>query len=410
MGGGQTKSPLLKAASASVTQITSRVDKAMSFLSTDRGRSLVVLLSISVMLVVITVTAEWEHYTPPTSAKKAVTSALKKSSLSPEISQATTAATGNKAQKLRPANPDEKFRTERNQAKRFYKDYVDSRQESFRFFHGISNEDWQRMKHGVLTHRNHKYEDNPYANLDDPSRWYKQNFDPHFSCMHERRISNFNGRGDGGKWVCDPHRIGNHAVRRGKIGINGCLIYSFDYTLAVDDYRRVPDRLKSARFESAVNEAIGSDVKCEIHVFDPFHDPREEPRPGVEGDNVYFHPWGLVSSTDDSLSEEDAKHYKTFQETVAMLGHERHLIDILSLDCAGCEWKTYRDWLNTKNNIGQILVEVHGSPKEAISFFTTMQEKGYVTFHKESTLSKDGCCYEYSFLRMHKKFFKNFPE
>ena len=32
----------------------------------------------------------------------------------------------------------------------------------------------------------------------------KQNYEPVFSCQYPRRMGY---RGDGGKWVCDPHRI-----------------------------------------------------------------------------------------------------------------------------------------------------------------------------------------------------------
>jgi len=57
-------------------------------------------------------------------------------------------------------------------------------------------------------------------------------------------------------------------------------------------------------------------------------------------------------------------------------------------------------------SINQILVEVHRSPQKAIPFFETVQKKGYVNFHKESTMLKNQCCYNYSFLRLSKSFFQ----
>lgn len=403
-------------------QMSRDVDKAMGYLTSDRNRSLAVLISISVMCVVVGMTSNMERYQP--SAVKLGSSAgaaLKKASMAdlfdfehnpdPIPSSATTsthtaAVATAVAQPSPPTFRDTGLTREELQA--IGKHYADSRRESYRFFNNISNTDWQRMKQGVKSHANHQFHNDPSFHQNVPRKWYKHNFDPNFSCLHEQRVSNFNGRGDGGKWVCDPHRIGDHVKRRMKAGLNGCRIYSVDYTLVKDDYRRNRLQMKTAKFESAIEQAIGGGTECEIHVFDPFWEEDGVDFHRKEASNLYFHPWGLKGSGETDTTGRQGV-YKTFQETMELLDH-RGVIDILSLDCAGCEWTTFQDWLDAPINIGQVLVEVHGSPQDyAIPFFEAMQEKGYVTFHKENSLSKDGCCYEYSFLRMRRTFFDDVP-
>jgi hypothetical protein len=74
-----------------------------------------------------------------------------------------------------------------------------------------------------------------------PQAWFQNNWEPSFTCLHERRIG---GNGDGPKWVCDPHRIDP----------DNCLVYSF-----------------GSNNEFSFEEAILRDIsaKCEIHTFDP---------------------------------------------------------------------------------------------------------------------------------------------
>ena len=60
--------------------------------------------------------------------------------------------------------------------------------------------------------------------------------------------------------------------------------------------------------------------------------------------------------------------YMSMQETVKELGHENRVIDILKIDCEGCEWFTYKDWLEF--DIRQILVETHNAPSSAISLLS----------------------------------------
>jgi len=52
--------------------------------------------------------------------------------------------------------------------------------------------------------------------------------------------------------------------------------------------------------------------------------------------------------------------FKTIQETLKDLGHEERIIDVFKIDCEGCEWSTYMDWID--KGFRQIIVENHGVP------------------------------------------------
>ncbi len=150
------------------------------------------------------------------------------------------------------------------------------------------------------------------------------------------------------------------------------------------------------------------------------------------GLNLHFHHWGITNS--QSLSSSKSKKpsqafyegslqkklsrwfgfrqetFKSFEETVKLLGHDTlPAIDILKIDCEGCEWDVYKDWFSQNiPRIGQILVEVHRSPQDkVIDFFNDMHNEGYVTFHKEfNTQYAGGNCVEYAFLKLDKEYFK----
>ena len=94
-------------------------------------------------------------------------------------------------------------------------------------------------------------------------------------------------------------------------------------------------------------------------------------------------------------------------EIVHHLGHTDRTVDILSINCDGCEWDVYEDILDTEKNrivFTQILVELHNAPRQAPDFFLEMRRKGYVIFHKEA--NSMGKNQEYSFLRLSPDFFR----
>ena len=223
--------------------------------------------------------------------------------------------------------------------------------------------------------------------------YYQQDF----SCKHERKIG---GIGEGAKWVCDPHRIPRsqstyeHLVLNGQRNQNSvenpsrCLVYSIG-------------NKGNMQFEYGLRDIIGKQV-CEIHIFDsPQYIESYKLLIGLQDEFVFFHPWTLKGSKQSSIQTKG--DFKTFQETVRLLGHRDRIIDILKIDCEGCEWDTYKDWLYTKVTIMQILVQLHGNPRHPHDFFHKLHYHNYVTFHKEASTMFKGA--EYSFIKLAPEFF-----
>ena len=192
-------------------------------------------------------------------------------------------------------------------------------------------------------------------------------WEPVFTCQHERRVGRW---GDGGKWVCDPHRITKNK--------QSCLVYSV-----------------GSENDFSFEEGVWLDVspECEIHTFDPTIG--EQPS-NLSAGNIHFHPWGLAAQ-DNGTS-------KTLPSIVKDLGHTGREIDILKIDCEGCEWDTYTGWFDGTTTIRQIQIELHGGTEEeppisAQSFMLFLKRKGYVIFHKEPNIQySGGSCVEYAFL------------
>ena len=120
--------------------------------------------------------------------------------------------------------------------------YEVARRDSGGLFTDIDVHAWMLMKDRVKNRIN--YHVGPAHGIHNPAQWYQENFEPDFTCAHERRIGD-PPSGDGPKWVCDPHRI------RAK---PDCLVYSVGSQ-------------GNFMFENAVRKQIGK--HCEIHTFDP---------------------------------------------------------------------------------------------------------------------------------------------
>lgn len=261
-------------------------------------------------------------------------------------------------------------------------DFSKAKRESFGFFTDIRTKDWDLMAERVRQRKNHNDEKNGFRSkvvyLDIPNAWYQNNFEPDFTCKHERRVG---GMGYGPKWVCDPHRLVAEKNDR------KCLVYSVGNN-------------GNMQFEYGLRQMIGVGA-CEIHVFDNSHHFQEYRKmPGLEK-NIFFHPWGLEGS--EKIS--DSRQFMTMQETIEALGHEGRVIDIFKIDCEKCEWDTYKDWFKSGVTMNQILVEVHGTPPQVNDFFETMQQHNYVTFHKEPITMFGGKYIGYSFLKLAPSFF-----
>mmetsp|Transcript_50913 Transcript_50913/g.59490 ORF Transcript_50913/g.59490 Transcript_50913/m.59490 type:complete len:295 (+) Transcript_50913:3-887(+) len=257
------------------------------------------------------------------------------------------------------------------------------------FFDDISDENWTRMKDRVKSRTNYFDPTRPNHNILNPAAWYQENFEPDFTCPHERRIG---GMGDGAKWVCDPHRLMVTEV--------DCLIYSVGSE-------------GNFMFENAVMAKIGK--HCEIHTFDPEIQGAAYGHLAPKG--VNYHNWGFMSESDGEKAQarlyapvnKVKGNFKTMKETIEVLGHGGREIDVFKIDCEGCEWTTFQDWFNSGATLRQILVEVHKTPEDTVNdFFLGMQENGYVTFHKEPNIQwAGGNCVEYAFLKLEGSFFED---
>jgi hypothetical protein len=240
-------------------------------------------------------------------------------------------------------------------------------QESAGFFDDIRERDWHLIKARIKGTPNCAHECVPQ----EPATWYQNNWEPAISCQHERRLGLW---GEGGKWVCDPHRI----LRK---SIESCLVYSVGSN---DEFS----------FEESILKEISPD--CEIHTFDPTvgDSPSNLPTHG----KINFHPWGMAGR--------DQGMYKTLPTIIDELGHKGEEIDIFKIDCEGCELETFRSWFEGPTLIRQILLEVHrgteGAPSPPIQeLMLYLQRKGYVIFYKEPNIQwSGGACLEYAFLRL----------
>jgi hypothetical protein len=208
---------------------------------------------------------------------------------------------------------------------------------------------------------------------------------------------------------------------------HGCLVYSFGSN---GDFK-FEESVAGLLSDNGKNDgALSPTSVCDVHVFDM--DDYSADVPAKYRDIIHFHKWGIKASSTSSAETEkevpqeesqenstndeqatattaktaDPVHvYHTFQETIDLLGHNDRVVDVLKVDCEGCEWHTYADWLAADVDIRQIQVEVHRAPEPAIPFFLTLQDEGYVTFHKEANTMALGICYEYAFMKLKHSFF-----
>lgn len=205
-------------------------------------------------------------------------------------------------------------------------------------------------------------------------------FEPTYTCHSEWRTgATF---GDGGKFVC-----GEPDYFRSR----GCLAYS----VGSDG---------DPSFEADVIKRFG----CEVHTFDPTGD-------SAKFDDIiaktggHFHPWG-VGKSGTKIHNEVTGHdneLMSLYDITQRLGHAGRHIDILKIDCEGCEWDAFSAlWpriIDGSVHIGQIQVELHFYDFDKIhAFFTGAEEAGYMIFHKER--NQWGCdgyrCVEYALIHV----------
>jgi hypothetical protein len=68
-------------------------------------------------------------------------------------------------------------------------------EESLGFFDNIHQDEWEIMRNITLARVNNENTHHPLNDAYKPNKWYQKNWDPDFSCRHEKKI----GVGDGAK-------------------------------------------------------------------------------------------------------------------------------------------------------------------------------------------------------------------
>lgn len=219
--------------------------------------------------------------------------------------------------------------------------------------------------------------------------FYQNHYEPDFVCSHERRIGKM---GDGGKWICDPHRIAQK---------DSCLVYSVGSN---NDFS----------FEEAVLRDISPE--CEIHTFDP-----KDYSAGAKAAGVEFHQvWFTDKDVDKPNNAQTTGKGRTLSSIVKELGHEGRTIDVFKIDCEGCEWSSIAHWFEADITLKQIQVELHKSEiPGTMEFFDVIWDNHYVITHKEpniayplgrNSLNKPEYAIEYAFLKMSPEFMEGIGE
>lgn len=285
-----------------------------------------------------------------------------------------------------------------------------AKRHSFGFFDDVSEDEWKLLQKIVGEHVNHAYVKEPLtfnpqfstrnlAMFNSNFAWYQNNYEPNFSCRFERRVGG-NGNGDGPKWICDPHRIARIAQQRKQKDAQhpGCVVYSIGSN---GDFS----------FEMGMQKSVGVGI-CEFHIFDMGDYEEKMPKELVR---AHYHRWGVGEQKENAGKDPPepfvwkGKQFYSLKDTIKVLGHDTlDAIDVFKIDCDGCEWKIFADWLDPEiPNLLQMQVEVHKAPgKKALQFFDGLEEAGYVRFHKEPNIQFiKGEAVEYAFLKLDKEFF-----
>ena len=211
-------------------------------------------------------------------------------------------------------------------------------------------------------------------------------YEPEATCFSEERFGSetrYSAFGDGPKFICGVDFIAHQTAHLGK----DCLVYSVGSN-------------NNIAFEKAVYTIMKG---CEIHTFDPTLN-----KPFVGDEYATFHPWGL--GEDGVVAKQRGKSWegKSFETVFRELGHENRTIDVLKIDCEGCEYDVMPPLMELISSgrvkVNQILIELHlpalkNNVTKFKKFFLAADEAKMRLFHKER--NGWGCggqrCAEYAF-------------
>ena len=266
-----------------------------------------------------------------------------------------------------------------------------ARQESLGLYRDIAGRRWADLRDKA---REARRQSSPPA---DPSSFavakdFYEQYKPEFSCPNEKLV----GDGAGGSaWViCNPQglpgaykaRPVNKKRKGGLLGFRnakqGCLIYT-------------SKRTSTLGFETALMKSFRGSDTCDIHVFAPGEISDTSRNNANTQSNIYLHNWGLKGSS--VPTNPGSGQFKTFRETVKELGHTDRDIDLMVLDCVGCEWDVMKDLFPPSGyglssstaeaegvgDIMQIVLNLYEKPANANELFQAMKLNNYAIYHKE---------------------------
>jgi len=211
----------------------------------------------------------------------------------------------------------------------------------------------------------------------DEKQFFDQ-FEPEANCFTEERFGSserFDAFHDGPKFVCGVDYI---------VKQPSCLVYSVGSNNKYD-------------FEVAVKKFMG----CDTYTFDPTL-KKFNGNPKV----TTFHPWGLGEDGKEATMKNKTWRSMSFETIINKLGHSGTRIDIIKIDCEGCEYTAMPPLFDAISKgtiqVDQIQIELHAKGGyEAIANLFDMADKASMrVFHKER--NHWGCsgynCVEYSFV------------
>ena len=133
-------------------------------------------------------------------------------------------------------------------------------------------------------------------------------------------------------------------------------------------------------------------TNCEIHTFD-FGNYAQGAKEA--GGNIQYHQVGV--------GIDKPPKFKSINTLVKELGHENRVIDIFKIDCEGCEWSGYKDWLSA--DIRQLLIETHDLHANTLDFFDDLIDAGFNIVSREPNIlpfvtKNNNMALEWSLLRL----------
>jgi hypothetical protein len=213
-------------------------------------------------------------------------------------------------------------------------------------------------------------------------------FEPEAVCFTDERFGGpqrYESFGDGPKFICGIDYLrATTSSQAAAAESSSCLVYS------------VGSKNQIA-FEMAIKDLLPA---CETHTFDP-----TLTAPYIGDAYSTFHPWGLGA---DNATSTSSGGFKT-QGVMSMyraLGHVGRRLDILKVDCEGCEFDSMLPLFDAiaqnEIQVDQLLIELHifGEDwKKVLDFFAAADRAKMRIFHKER--NHWGCsgykCLEYAF-------------